>query len=274
MEKMELEIKNYKKKIAGCNLNIRRIEPDSLKNGIKLPVLVFLHEGLGCIRLWKKFPELICSLTGCPGLVYDRIGYGDSDCFVNVWSHDYHNDETKIYLPQLLDAEKIESSILIGHSDGGTIALLAAASTYPDRIKAVITEAAHIFVEDVTLKGIETAVEAFETGNLADKLKLYHGRHTEKVFFRWSRRWLSDSFRGWNIENRLADIRCPLMVIQGVDDPYATKAQVDGIANGVSGIVKVEMIPDCGHIPHFQAKETVSQKMAGFIKNLCADKTI
>jgi pimeloyl-ACP methyl ester carboxylesterase len=252
---------------ADCRLRVKRIEPESASLVKDRPALVFLHDALGCIERWKDFPETLCESLGCSGLIYDRRGYGGSDMFEGPWSVDYLEIESLTYLPELLNECDIDNAVLIGHSDGGTIALITAASRY-NRVKGIVTEAAHIFVESITIQGIRRTVEAFETTSLKEKLAKYHKEHTRTIFFRWADRWLSPEFSQWNIQKDLYRITCPVFVLQGEDDDYGTAAQVEGIAHQVSGPVHVKLIPDCGHIPHFQAKDTVLSEMARFIKGL------
>ncbi|MBL7180504.1 MAG: alpha/beta hydrolase [Pseudomonadota bacterium] len=251
--------------VGGCALRVKRIEPSVAVAAESNPMLVFLHEGLGCIELWRDFPETVCVSTGCAGLVYDRKGYGGSDAYKGPWPLDYLHKESQTYLPGLLQACDITKAVLIGHSDGGTIGLMTVAM-HGERICGVITEAAHIFVEDITLEGIRRAVKAFESTELKDKLARYHGENTETVFRRWADRWLSPEFYDWNIKDYLPRITCPLLVLQGQDDEYGTAAQVEGIAALVSGPVATKLIADCGHVPHFQAKETVLDEVTRFIK--------
>jgi len=253
--------------VAGCRLRAKSIEPPATAQAKDKPVLVFLHEGLGCIELWRDFPETVCVSTGCRGLVYDRKGYGGSDVYKDPWPQDYLTIESSTYLPGLLKACNINNAILIGHSDGGTIALLTAAM-YGEQIHSVITEAAHVFVEDITIEGIRQAVKAFETTSLKAKLTRYHQENTETIFHRWADRWLSAEFYSWNIEEYLPKVTCPLLVLQGEDDEYGTAAQVEGIVSQVSGAVQSRLIPNCGHVPHFQAQDTVLAEMTRFIKAL------
>ncbi len=249
---------------ADARLRVRRIETDRMEKD--RPVLVYLHEGLGNIELWRDFPDRLCQTTGLSGIVYERRGYGGS-APLPVWPMEYLDAEANVYLPALLDACGIEAAILIGHSDGGTISLLAAAGG-DQRIQGIVTEAAHIFVEETTLAGIREAVEAYENGDLKPKLARYHGERTETVFRRWADRWLSPEFRDWNITGCLPDITVPALVLQGVDDPYATTAQVTGIASGVSGTVRTELMPDCGHIPHMAAREKTLALMQRWINTI------
>ncbi len=266
-EKMDVSCRTFHVLAAGCRLRVKRIEPQTASHATSLPTLVFLHEGLGCIALWRDVPETLCASIGCPGLVYERRGYGGSEKFDGPWPTDYLEQESTTYLPALLTACNINEAILIGHSDGGTIALIAAAA-HGDPLRGVITAAAHIFVEDMTLAGIRQAVAAFETTDLKKKLWRYHRENTETIFYRWANRWLSPEFRSWNIETYLPKITCPVLVLQGEDDEYGSAAQVEGIVNQVSGPVLSKLIPHCGHVPHFQARDFVLSEMLGFIGTL------
>lgn len=252
---------------AGCRLRVKHIEPESASISMDPPTLVFLHEGLGCIEMWRDFPEILCESAGCYGLIYDRKGYGGSEKYDGPWPVNYLRIESLLYLPALLQACSIDNAVLVGHSDGGTIALITAAS-HGNPVRGIITEAAHIFVEKITIEGIHKTVQAFETTSLKEKLARYHKKNTETVFYRWADRWLSPEFRNWNIQKELHSITCPLLLIQGEDDEYGTRAQIEGIAGQASGPVHVKLIPDCGHTPHFQAKDTALSEMTRFIKAL------
>lgn len=264
-EKKNIFSRTFHVQAAGCLLRVKRIEPESATRLEDRPTLVFLHEGLGCIEIWRNFPETLCASLGCTGVVYDRKGYGDSEMFEGPWPVDYLEIESSRYLPSLLKECDIDNAILIGHSDGGTIALITAAS-HSNLIRGIITEAAHIFVEQITIEGIRRTVEAFETTSLKEKFGRYHKEHTETIFYRWADRWLSPEFSNWNIEKDLSKITCPVLVLQGEDDAYGTPAQVEGIAGQVSGPVCVKLIPNCGHTPHFQAKDTVLSEMTRFVR--------
>jgi pimeloyl-ACP methyl ester carboxylesterase len=254
-------------KAAGCRLRVKRIDPEPATLLKDHPTLVFLHEGLGCIEIWRDFPETLCESLGCSGLIYDRRGYGGSEMFEDSWPANYLEIESLTYLPALLKECDINNAVLIGHSDGGTISLITAAS-HGNLLSGIITEAAHIFVEPITIEGIRNAVKAFETTSLKERLAQYHKEHTETIFYRWANRWLSPEFSDWNIQKNLPQITCPVLVLQGEDDAYGTSAQVEGIASQVSGPVRVKLIPGCGHTPHFQAKDTVLSEMTRFIEGL------
>jgi pimeloyl-ACP methyl ester carboxylesterase len=229
--------------------------------------LVFLHEGLGSIGQWRDFPLLLAEATGLGALVYERYGFGGSDPLQEPRDARYLEQEAHVSLPELLAVCGVTAPILIGHSDGGTIALLYAAQ-FPDHPRGMITEAAHVYVEELSLAGIREAAKAFETGNLREKLERFHGDRTSSMFYGWSDTWQSPEFREWNIEGRLGNIRCPLLAIQGELDEYGTASHLQALCDGVQGPVERLMIPECGHIPHHQARETVLLEMTRFIGQL------
>ncbi|MHA1151584.1 MAG: alpha/beta fold hydrolase [Alphaproteobacteria bacterium] len=230
-------------------------------------VLVFLHEGLGSIPQWKGFPAALCRATGLPGLVYERWGYGGSEAGVLPRPKDFMEREAEEALPEVLAACGVTRSVLIGHSDGGTIALLHAAA-FPERAEACVTLAAHVFIEDVTRSGLKAAVARWEAGDLRDRLARYHGAGTEAMFRGWAETWLDPELRDWNVEHRMPAITCPVLVIQGVDDAHGTPAQVAAIAKRVSGPVETWMIPDCGHRPHIEQPNPVRARITEFIEGL------
>ena len=246
----------------GVRYRVRAIKGGEDANLIPL---VFLHEGLGCIEMWRDFPDRLCRASGRAGIVFDRRGYGGSDHFAGKWPLDYLVHEGKTALPSVLDACGIEKAVLFGHSDGGTIALMAAALA-PSRVAAGITEAAHIFVEDITLEGIRRAVDTYKTSDLKSRLEKYHHKNTDTVFWRWADTWLDPAFSSWNMTDILPKIHQPFLVIQGKEDEYGTKAQVEGICRGVSGNAESLIIPDCGHIPHVFARKTVLEAAVTFLK--------
>jgi len=235
----------------------------------KRPTIVFLHDSLGSVQLWRDFPARLCEATGCNVLVYDRLGYGKSD---PMPSHErpvnYMELEAHVLHDLLLEIEPdIEDVILFGHSDGGTIALIMAA-VYPEWVRAVVCEAGHIFVEDVTLKGVYDAWEAYKTTNLPERLQKYHGDKVDTLFRAWTETWTRDDYRSWNIEHLLKHITCPLLFIQGEADEYGTLDQVEKTVSQVSGRAEKYIIPGIGHTPHKEAPELVLSRAAQFIKSL------
>jgi pimeloyl-ACP methyl ester carboxylesterase len=249
---------------SGHRLYAEYIRPRDRGTTSGSPALVFLHEGLGSIVQWRDFPEKVCAATGIPALVYDRWGHGGSDPLTEPRKPAYLQDEALTSLPEVLEQCGIEKPVLIGHSDGGSIALIFAGA-WAQRVAAIITEAAHVFVEDITVEGIKRAVETYETTDLKERLSRFHGHHTESMFRGWADIWLSPDFRDWNIEKYLPGITCPLLVIQGKEDEYGTPAQVQAIIGKAGGPSKSLLIDACGHIPHLQAREKVLTEMVNFI---------
>ncbi|WP_106916604.1 alpha/beta fold hydrolase [Chryseobacterium aurantiacum] len=226
--------------------------------------IVFLHDSLGSVQLWRDFPAKLSENTKCNVLAYDRLGYGKSN---PMSTHErpvnYMELEADV-LNDLLVELDIHNAILFGHSDGGTIALITAAK-YSDRVEGVICEAGHIFVEEVTLKGVYDAWKAYKTTNLPERLQKYHGDKVEMLFKAWTETWTRDDYRNWNIEYLLKDITCPLLFIQGEADEYGSLDQVEKTVSQVSGSAEKYIIPQIGHTPHKEAPELVLEKATEFI---------
>jgi pimeloyl-ACP methyl ester carboxylesterase len=233
------------------------------------PCLIFLHEGLGCTTMWKDFPDRLCHKTQCPGLVYDRLGYGKSSPLSRTRTIHYMHDYALNELPKVIENIIPNNPfILIGHSDGGSISLIFG-SEKPALLKGIITEAAHVFVEPETLKGIEAADEAYEKGYFSN-LSKYHGEKTHSIFKAWAGTWRSKWFKYWNIEYLLPSIECPLLVIQGCQDQYGSSRQVESIVSKSAGNATAVLVEDCGHSPHQEQTEKVLQIMSDFITT-CQD---
>ncbi len=246
---------------AGRKLEYQRIDADACVSN-RVPVLVFLHEGLGSITQWRDFPQEVVAATGCPAIVYARYGYGQSDVLQEPRQSDFMHDEALIALPQVLASLGISSPILVGHSDGASISLIHAGAGNP--VRGVVVEAPHVFVEEHGMAGIVAAKEAFESTELPQKLGKHH-RDAAKTFHGWNDVWVSNDFRRWNIEAFLPGIRCPVMAIQGEDDAYGTYAQLDAIARHVSGPCELVKLPDCGHTPHKEQPEKTLAAVTRFI---------
>ncbi len=261
---MGVSRKAFQIRAAGHRIYAERLDPGAINQISNGSTLVFLHEGLGSVGQWRDFPSLLCEKTGLPALVYDRWGYGKSEPFTLPRPMGYLHDEARLGLPAVLDECGIGKAILIGHSDGGSISLIHA-SMRPEGIRAVITEAAHVFVESITLEGIREAVNVYASTDLGKRLARYHGDKTDHVFHGWADTWLSPEFRDWNIEDVLPGVRCPVLIIQGMDDPYGSPAQVKAIERQVSGPAKALLV-QCGHTPHAEAREEVLEEMARFIR--------
>lgn len=253
------------KKIVDINSKSLYVEFKNIDQDI--PTIVFLHDSLGCVELWRDFPDKLAEITHCNILVYDRLGYGKSAQMpTHVRPVNYMEAEADM-LNELLAELDIEDAILFGHSDGGSIALLAAA-TYPERIKAVICEAAHIFVEEVTLKGIREAMEAYKTTNLNERLAKYHGDKVDTLFRAWTETWTRGDFRDWSIEHLLPKIACPLLFIQGEADEFGTVEQLKKTVAQVSGRAEECIISNIGHTPHKEAPDEVLGVVKKFVEGL------
>ncbi len=226
------------------------------------PTLVLLHEGLGCVAMWRDFPRKLAAASGGRVLAYSRPGYGGSQAYVSARTPRYMHHEAEVALPALLAELAIEAPILVGHSDGGSIALIHAAA-YPQGPQAIAVMAPHEFVEEETLAGIRKACEVWQTTDWPQKLARYH-RDAARVFADWSDTWLSPAFRDWNIEACLASIRCPVLAMQGLGDEYATLRQIDVIAEE-SVSVELLKLPDCGHSPHKDQEAAVLAALVGFV---------
>ena len=222
--------------------------------------LVFLHEGLGSVGLWRRFPEELCRRTGRAGVVYSRYGYGWSDVATERRRTDYMHHEALVVLPAVLSALDVKRPVLVGHSDGASIALIASGAGAVDAERLVLL-APHVFVEDVSIAGIQAARVAYETTDLPARLARHH--HDADATFRgWNDIWLAPEFRGWNIEGCLGGVTCPVLCVQGVDDQYGTVAQLDAIAAGVAGPCERLVLAACGHSPHLDRPEATLEAVS------------
>jgi pimeloyl-ACP methyl ester carboxylesterase len=234
----------------------------------KAPTLIFLHEGLGCVALWRDFPAKVAAATGCGALVYSRLGYGQSDPCALPRPIRYMHDEGLAVLPALLEVAGIRECILVGHSDGGSIALIYAGGTPALLLRGVITEAAHVFCEDISVQSIAAIKQPYEQGDLRQKLQKYHGENVDCAFWGWNGAWLHPEFRDWNLEEYLPGIKVPLLAIQGEDDEYGTTAQIEAIARQAGAGAEVVLLPNCGHSPHRDQEAATLQAMTRFIERV------
>lgn len=236
------------------------------------PLIVFLHEGLGSVSMWRDWPARVCAATGCRGLVFSRYGYGRSTLRPRDEARgvDYLHVQAQEALPALFEALNLqdENPILFGHSDGGSIALLYAAM-FPGQPRAIAVAAPHIFVEDITVEGIRKARDDYLSSDFPARLARHH-IDGESVFWAWVDIWLTPEFRAWNIEECLGAIRCPVLAIQGIDDEYGTLEQIRGIARRVPDTRLLE-ISDCGHSPHRDQPQAVIDGLKGFLKEIGVD---
>jgi pimeloyl-ACP methyl ester carboxylesterase len=227
------------------------------------PALVFLHEGLGSIRQWRDFPAKVAAATGCRVLVYDRYGYGQSDVLQEPRrTVRFMHDEALASLPEFLRKVGVQNPILIGHSDGASIALIHAGGGHA--VRGVVAMAPHVFIEPVCLSSIRKAAETFETTDLPQRLAKYH-RDSRKTFYGWVDVWLDPQFEGWDIrDDYLPGIRCPVLAIQGHDDEYGTMAQLGEIARRVKGPCELLKLEKCGHAPFRDQPDAVLKKIVDF----------
>ena len=279
-------------KIAGKNLAYVWHGP-----GVeRAPTLVFLHEGLGCVEMWRDFPERLSAATGLGALVFSRAGYGKSDPVEGPWPVRFMHEEALVVLPQVLDAFAIREAILVGHSDGGSIAIIHAGGVKDSRVRGLILEAPHVFVEEIGLQSIRGIGELYRSEGagrmpanrpqdagapvgapkgapsvLKQRLARYHGENVDATFWGWNDVWLNPEFRPWNIEEYLPGIRVPVLLIQGEDDQYGTREQLRKIEAGCEGPVRTVMLEACGHSPHLDRAERVLEVMKEFVGEVRAE---
>lgn len=227
--------------------------------------IVMLHEGLGSVAMWREFPQQLAGATLRPVLVYSRLGYGQSDPLAGPREVAFMHVEAAQQLPQLLDQLVVRESILFGHSDGASIALIHAARAQRP-VTAVIALAPHVFVERFGLEHIAAARRAYLAGDLRQKLARFHD-HVDSAFWGWNDIWLHPDFAAWNIEALLGDIGCPVLAIQGVDDEYGTMEQIDRLQRGVPGARRLALLA-CGHSPQRDQPQAVLSAVTDFLENL------
>jgi pimeloyl-ACP methyl ester carboxylesterase len=249
--------------VAGVRLEVARLgEPVAGR-----PTLVFLHEGLGSVSLWRDFPQAVAKATGCPALVYSRQGYGKSDPIELPRPLSFMHDEARGALPGLLEAAGIDDAVLIGHSDGASIALIYTGEN-GRHVRGLALLAPHVFVEPVCVEAIAKTRVAYRTTDLRDKLARHHGANVDGAFYGWADSWLDPRFLAWNLEEFLPGIKVPTLVIQGEDDEYGTLEQVDRICRRVSRPCARVVLPACGHSPHRDQRAATLEAVAGFVREL------
>jgi pimeloyl-ACP methyl ester carboxylesterase len=252
--------------INGTRLEVQHLSPGKPQPG--LAPLVFLHEGLGSVALWRDWPARLCEATGRTGWVYSRSGYGQSDAVNDVrgagrLAPDYLHHEAWHVLPALLETLGIEQPVLVGHSDGGSIALLHA-SRYP--VAACVVLAPHVMVEEVSVRAIEDARRQFESGALRERLARFHA-DVEGAFWQWNDVWLSAGFASFDIRKNCTHIKAPVLALQGADDPYGSLAQIDQIALPPAQITR-RVLSACGHSPHREQTAVTTQAITDFLATL------
>lgn len=226
--------------------------------------MVLLHEGLGSVSSWRDFPTALATRTGRDVFTYSRRGYGRSTPRARPWPLDFMEREGIDTLPRVLDAAGIDRAVLVGHSDGGSIAIVAAAA-HPERVAALVLLAAHVFVEEVTRTSIAAMRERYRSGNdVRTRLAGHHAR-VDAMFDGWCDVWLDPRFKTWNLEPWLTRVRCPTLVLQGADDAYGTTAQVAALVRGLAGPTTSAIIQNCGHALHRDQPAVVLHDVAGFL---------
>ena len=247
--------------VDGVSLEARHIPG----GGAGAPVLVFLHDGLGCVATWRDVPDRLAARTGLAAFIYSRAGYGGSEPIALPRPLDYEHREAIEVLPRVLDVAGIARAILIGHSDGATMALIHAAAAPASRAVAVVAIAPHVFNEARSIDGIRRTVDAFETGDLRDRLARVHVGNVDCAFHGWADTWLHPEFRRWSITRDLPGVRVPVLVIQGEADEYGSLAQVGAIVEGVGGPAETLVLPGCGHAPQRERTAETEDAIAAFL---------
>jgi pimeloyl-ACP methyl ester carboxylesterase len=248
--------------IEGILLEYRLLTP-SEPNDLSL---VFLHEGLGCQAMWKDFPRQLAQLTGCRALIYSRAGYGGSAPCSLPRPLTFMHDEGLKVLPKILDAAGLHKVVLVGHSDGASIALINAGGMIDERIKGLILMAPHVFVEELTLASIREARDTYENTNMRERLARYHGDNVDCAFLGWNQAWLDEGFLDWNLEAYLPMVEVPVLLIQGEDDNYGTIRQLEKIKASLPGGAEQILLHDCGHSPFRDRPAETLQAITGFLQ--------
>jgi pimeloyl-ACP methyl ester carboxylesterase len=230
------------------------------------PTLVLLHEGLGCVALWRDFPDQLAEVTGCGVFAYSRFGYGGSDPVTLPRPMSYMHDEAVEVLPCVLDAAEIRRGLLIGHSDGGSIAAIHAGVVHDPRVIGVVMIAAHFFVEDVNIAAIHAIKDTYATGDLRERLARYH-RDVDGAFRGWNDVWLDPRFREFDITEQVSRIDVPLLALQGVDDPYGTDEQLRVFERVATCPVETRLIAGARHAPHLEARQATLDAVVPFVRN-------
>ena len=229
--------------------------------------IVLLHEGLGCLAMWRDFPQQLADATGYDVLIYSRPGYGRSEARSTPTSCRFMHEEALEVLPHVLDCAQLERAILLGHSDGGSIATIYAGRIADERVRALVLIAAHFFVEEVSIRSIERVAHLFATTDLRDKLARYHFDQVDSMFAIWRDAWLAPEFRSWNLLREVAGIRVPVLAIQGCDDEYCTEEQIRQFAANYNGPhLRTELIPNCRHAPHLEQPNKTLPLVSSFIE--------
>jgi pimeloyl-ACP methyl ester carboxylesterase len=248
--------------VDGYSLEYEIVQP---QDAIREP-LVFLHHGFGSISTWKNLPARVAEQVGRDALVYSRVGCGQSDPLRAPRTGDYLFDEAETSLPRLLDRLGLDRVVLFGHSDGATISLLFA-SAFPDRITAAVIEAPHVIVEDITVASVAEVARRYEQDPELRRRVAQHHADPDGVFWSWAKVWLDPAYRSWSMVDQLERVCCPLLLIQGDQDPYGTLKQLDLIEEHVSGPTQRLVLAGCGHDPHGERPDEVIETTRRFLNS-------
>jgi pimeloyl-ACP methyl ester carboxylesterase len=240
-----------------------RVEYEDVPGDRALAPLLFLHEGLGSVRLWRRFHHRLAAATGRRAIAFSRLGHGGSDLPPGKRTPRYMHDEATEVVPAVRAALGLDEVVLVGHSDGGSIALLHAGTA---AVEAVVVLAPHVFVEEVGLRGIEQARRDYVEGDLRSRMARYH-RDPDVTFWNWNDGWLDGAFRDWDIRPELAGITCPVLGVQGTADPYGTVVHVEALRDRAAGPVRLEVL-DCGHAPHLERPGETDAVVTEFLRSL------
>lgn len=253
--------------LSGGQVEIREVLPADRLSDV---TLILQHDGLGCAATWRDIPHRLAEETGCRVIAPSRFGYGGSSACTLPRPLDFMQMEGKYTFPELLDVLDIGRHIVIGHSDGGSITLTYAGAAARTGLLGITTIAAHVFCEDVCVEGIGRTEAEYEAGQLRDALARYHGDNVDCAFHGWSGAWQDPEFRNWNIENYLAGISVPALIVQGREDEYGTLDQVDRIVAGIGPLATPRIIENCGHSPHREQPDELVRTLVTFVQQLVA----
>jgi pimeloyl-ACP methyl ester carboxylesterase len=234
--------------------------------------VVLLHEGLGCVALWRDFPEVLAEATGCGVFAYSRFGYGNSDPVTLPRPMSYMHNEALTVLPGVLDAAGIRRAVLLGHSDGGSIVAIYAGAERDPRIAGVVMMAAHFFVEDLNIESIREIKQSYEQGDLRPRLARYH-RDVEMAFRGWNDAWLDPRFRAFDVTGEVAQIRAPVLALQGTDDPYGSDEQIRVLERTARCAVETRLIEGARHSPHLDAPAATLEAIVPFVRSVLMEAT-
>ncbi|WP_413287652.1 alpha/beta fold hydrolase [Bdellovibrio sp. HCB337] len=248
--------------VPGGKVFVRCWTPSQVRN--QTPV-VLLHDSLGCVEMWRDFPQKLSEKTGRVIFAYDRLGFGRSSPRTELPSVRFVSEEAEIYLPAVLKALNLDKFALFGHSVGGAMAVIAA-GTIGKNCTQIITESAQAFVEDRTRAGITQAKSDFADPKIYAKLEKYHGEKTRWVLSAWIDVWLSEGFANWSLQEDLLKVKCPALVIHGDKDEYGSVKFPEMIAGLAGGPSEKHVISGCGHVPHREMPDLILSLVTDFLK--------